>query len=191
MGVNHNIGNNIRIVRNEKGLSQEKLAQMCGFSNTTLSAYENSKKFPNLDTTATIARELDVSIERLYYGDESNAFIEVAPNYGRKVVNAIYFLWKSQVIGYYENYVSGGVEMAVLNDGMHHRQPVGLMLVLTRHADCVRRLIAYLNDFKKNESTYDNPQVYLEMLLSSVAKEIDKDYEEHIKKGDISIPEEF
>ena len=65
MGVNHNIGKNIRIVRNEKGLSQEKLAQMCGFSNTTLSAYENSKKFPNLDTTATIARELNVSIERL------------------------------------------------------------------------------------------------------------------------------
>ncbi len=182
MGLNRNIGKNIREVRLEKGLSQDKLAQMCGFSNTTLSAYENSKKFPNLDTTAVIAERLNVSIERLYYGDENNAFISAAPDYGRKIVNAIYFLWESGVIGYYENYVSGGVEMAVLNDGMQHRQPVGLMLQLTRHANSIRRLIAYLNDYKKNEMTYDNPDEYLEMLLSSVAKEINKDLEEHERK---------
>ncbi|MBQ1852185.1 MAG: helix-turn-helix transcriptional regulator, partial [Paludibacteraceae bacterium] len=30
------------------GYSQEKLANMCEISNSTLSAYENSKKIPNL-----------------------------------------------------------------------------------------------------------------------------------------------
>lgn len=177
MGNNQLIGKNIREVRLEKGYSQEKLANMCGFSNTVLSSYENSRKSPNLDTTAVIAEKLNVSIERLYYGDENNAFITATPDYGRKIVNAIYFLWQEDVIGYYENYVSGGVEMAVLNDRMQYREPVGLMLQLTKHANCIRRLIAYLNDYKKNEGTYDNPEEYLEMLLSSVAKEINKEVE--------------
>ena len=126
----------------------------------------------------------------MYYGDENNAFITAAPNYGRKIVNAIYFLWKSGVTGYYENYVSGGVEMAVLNDGMNHRQPVGLMLMLTKHANCVRRLIAYLNDYKKNEGTYDNPENYLEMLLSSVAKEINEDLKKHEHLNENKVFEE-
>ena len=38
------IGANIREVRLEKKLSQEKLANACGFANTMLSAYETGKK---------------------------------------------------------------------------------------------------------------------------------------------------
>ena len=34
------IGKNIKEVRQSRGLSQEVLSDMCGFSNTTLSAYE-------------------------------------------------------------------------------------------------------------------------------------------------------
>ena len=44
MNYDDNIGKNIREVRLEKKLSQEELARKCGFSNTTLSAYENSRK---------------------------------------------------------------------------------------------------------------------------------------------------
>ena len=69
------IGENIRDVRQEKKLSQDALAKKCGFSNTTLSSYENSRKIPSLSTIAKIAKNLDVSIERLYYGDDNNAFI--------------------------------------------------------------------------------------------------------------------
>ena len=50
------IGGNIREVRLQKRYSQEKLAGLCGISNTTLSAYENSKKIPNLTTVAKIAK---------------------------------------------------------------------------------------------------------------------------------------
>ena len=81
-----NIGSNIREVRLERKLSQEKLADMCDFSNTTLSAYENSRKIPNLTTIAKIAKQLNVSIERLYYGDENSAFINSEPNEGKKIV---------------------------------------------------------------------------------------------------------
>ena len=75
MNYDDNIGKNIREVRLEKGFSQEELARNCGFSNTTLSAYENRRKIPNLTTIAKIAKELDVTIERLYYGDENISFI--------------------------------------------------------------------------------------------------------------------
>lgn len=178
MGVNQLIGKHIREVRLEKGLTQEKLAQMCGFSNTTLSAYENANKFPNLDTTAVIAEKLNVSIERLYYGDENNAFISAAPNYGRKIVNAIYFLWEAHIIEYYENYMSGGIGMAVYNSGSE-REPVGLMLNIKSHAKSIRRLVNSLNEYSKNMDTYPEPEKYLEMLLASVATEINNEEEEY------------
>ena len=78
------IGKNIKAVRLERELSQETLANACGFSNTTLSAYENGRKLPNLITIAKIAKQLNVSIERLYYGDENSAFIISAPDEGKK-----------------------------------------------------------------------------------------------------------
>ena len=69
------IGINIREVRTGLGYSQDKLAKKCEMSSSTLSAYENSKKTPNLITIAKIAKALGVSIERLYYGDDSIAFV--------------------------------------------------------------------------------------------------------------------
>ena len=40
-----NIGPNIVQVRREKGISQVKLSNLSGISTSTLSAYENSKKY--------------------------------------------------------------------------------------------------------------------------------------------------
>ena len=98
METTGSIGRNIYLVRKEKALSQQTLASKCEISNTTLSLYENGKKTPNLYTIAKIARNLGVSIDRLYYGDENMMFINTAPNDGRKIVNAIYLLWEKRVI---------------------------------------------------------------------------------------------
>ena len=95
MDYTQSIRKNIREVRNEKGLSQQALAEKCGFSNTTLSSYENSKKIPGLVTIATIAQNLGVSIERLYYGDENNAFINSVSDDGRKIVNSVFCYGKN------------------------------------------------------------------------------------------------
>ena len=173
-----NIGKNIREVRNERGLSQEKLAERCNISNTTLSMYENSKKIPSLSTIAKIAKSLGVSIERLYYGDENSSFINSEPDLGKKIVNSIYFLWEAGIIEYYENYMSGGVGMAMYNIGCE-REPVGLMLNIMKYASSIRRLVYSLNEYKKNKDTYPEPEKYLEMLLASVATEINKDEEEY------------
>lgn len=162
-----NIGKNIREVRLERKLSQEKLADMCDFSNTTLSAYENSRKIPNLTTIAKIAKQLNVSIERLYYGDENSAFINSEPNEGKKIVNSIYFLWEFGVIWYFENYSYGfqyGID--------ENLRPRGVYLYLRKYDTPIKRFINSLNEFSSNKDTYPNPEQYLEMLKSSVATEI-------------------
>ena len=111
------IGKNIREVRLEHGLSQETLAEKCGFSNTTLSAYENSRKIPNLTTIAKIAKQLNVRIERLYYGDENISFVNTVPDEGRKIVNCVYVLWDLGVIHYFENFMSPGMSMGYPGEG--------------------------------------------------------------------------
>lgn len=164
------IGKNIRDIRLERGLSQEALADKCEFSNTTLSAYENSRKIPNLKTISRIAKQLNVSIERLYYGDENNSFINSEPDDGKKIVNSIYLLWSLGVINYYENYISG-ISLSKYNYE-DIENPRGCFLNITKHTTPIKRFIKSLNEFKHNKSTYPEPEKYLDILKSSIATEI-------------------
>lgn len=168
------IGENIREVRLEKKLSQETLADRCGFSNTTLSSYENGRRDPSLDTIAKIAHALGVTIDRLYYGDENEAFITSETDEGRKVVNAVYYLWEIDAMGYYENFSlrTSNSFYASGND-----QPRGMFLLLQKYSTPIKRLITSLDEFREKKETYSDPEQFLEYLLSSVANEIDKEIE--------------
>ena len=167
------IGGNIKEVRLGLGYSQEKLANMCEISNSTLSAYENSKKIPNLITIAKIAKALGVSIERLYYGDENISFVNTVPDEGRKIVNCVYVLWDLGVIHYFENFMSPGMPMGYPGEGERN----GFFLDIARHPMSIRRLINSLNEYRSRENTYAEPEKYLEILLSSVATEINHEIE--------------
>ena len=167
------IGGNIKEVRLGLGYSQEKLANMCEISNSTLSAYENSKKIPNLITIAKIAKALGVSIERLYYGDENISFVNSVPDEGRKIVNCVYVLWDLKVISYYENLMSHGIDAYSMGRDEKH----GIYLFIVKHAMSIRRLINSLNEYRDKKNTYPEPEKYLEMILSSVANEINKEIE--------------
>lgn len=167
------IGGNIKEVRLGLGYSQEKLANMCEMSNSTLSAYENSKKIPNLITIAKIAKALGVSIERLYYGDENIAFVNAVPDEGRKIVNCIYVLWSLGIVHYYENLMSSGMSMGYPEEPGRN----GFFLDIVRRPMSIRRLINSLNEYRSRENTYAEPEKYLEILLSSVATEINHEIE--------------
>ena len=169
------IGGNIKEVRLGLGYSQEKLANMCEISNSTLSAYENSKKIPNLITIAKIAKALGVSIERLYYGDENISFVNSVPDEGRKIVNCVYVLWDLGVIHYFENFMSPGMSMGYPGEGERN----GFFLDIARHPMSIRRLINSLNEYRCRENTYAEPEKYLEILLSSVATEINHEIEKN------------
>jgi len=164
------IGKNIKDVRLERGYSQEELSNKCGISNSTLSAYENSKKIPNLITIAKIARALEVNIERLYYGDENNSFINAVPDEGRKIVNCIYVLWDLGVIRYFENLYASN--MLMLETGDITR--AGFFLEIINHSMSIKRLISSLNEYQARKNTYADPEKYLEMLLDSYATEINQ-----------------
>ncbi len=55
------IGGRIRQARKEKGYSQEKLAELCGISDTYLGRLERGEKQPSLDTLVRLTECLGVS----------------------------------------------------------------------------------------------------------------------------------
>lgn len=103
------IGNRIREVREEKHLSQEKLAEKSGVKNTTISSYENHKRSIGLYNLGRIAKALGVTLDELYYGNEETAPIRKAgTDIGVKVTNCVFELYKESVIFGIQRDVMGG-----------------------------------------------------------------------------------
>lgn len=60
------IGDNVKKIRKEKGLTQDNLARKANIPYTTLTKLEsNVVKKPSVQTVAKIAKALDVSMEEL------------------------------------------------------------------------------------------------------------------------------
>ncbi len=62
---NNVFGQKLKELRLEKGLSQQKLGEMLGFCNQTVSFWETGSREPDLDTLVAIARFFDVDISEL------------------------------------------------------------------------------------------------------------------------------
>ena len=60
------VENKIRARRQERGLSQEELARLCGVSRQTINAIENNKYDPTLSLAFHLARELDTTVDELF-----------------------------------------------------------------------------------------------------------------------------
>jgi len=66
MSNNQNLANNIKKLRETKGLSQEKLARLADVANNTLIKMESGEnQNPTLDTLKKVAKALDVSVDDL------------------------------------------------------------------------------------------------------------------------------
>ena len=66
MPNNQNLANNIKRLREAKGLSQEKLARLADVANNTLIKMESGEnQNPTLDTLKKVAKALDVSVDNL------------------------------------------------------------------------------------------------------------------------------
>ena len=57
---------NIKKYRLEKGLTQEKLSELCNISVDYLSEIERGKKTPSLKRLIIIAEKLEIKIEKLF-----------------------------------------------------------------------------------------------------------------------------
>ncbi len=67
------IGERLRKVRQERGISQKKLGLMLGLSDKAVSAYESGRTFPPLGTLFRIAKELGCDITYFFTADQSEA----------------------------------------------------------------------------------------------------------------------
>jgi len=66
MSTSQNLSNNIRRLREAKGLSQEKLARLADVANNTLIKMESGEnKNPTLETLKKVAKALEISVDDL------------------------------------------------------------------------------------------------------------------------------
>ena len=66
MSMKNNVfGKRLKELRIEKGLSQQKLGEVFGFCNQTVSFWESGSREPDLDTLVRIAHYFDVTLEDL------------------------------------------------------------------------------------------------------------------------------
>lgn len=164
MAKNNIIGLNIRVARNNLGLTQRQLSEMAEISQTQLSDYENGNKTPNLFTFAKLSRALRKSMDDLYFGDASVSFITSAPDEGRLIANCVYQLWQHNVIS--RHHPSEDEERY---GSSFYKKPVA---DLQSYSSAVERLLIMLDDFQRREHTYKDPDLYLEQMLDSSAREI-------------------
>ncbi|MCT4587490.1 MAG: helix-turn-helix domain-containing protein [Carboxylicivirga sp.] len=61
------LGNAIKRIRKEKGLTQIFLAEACGITQTYLSQIEGNVKEPNISTVKKIANSLEIPLPVLFF----------------------------------------------------------------------------------------------------------------------------
>ncbi len=54
----------LRQLRNDKNLTQEQLAEVCGVDRVSIGVWENSEKLPRLDTFFKLSKGLDIAPEK-------------------------------------------------------------------------------------------------------------------------------
>ncbi|AAN52941.1 helix-turn-helix transcriptional regulator [Shewanella oneidensis] len=65
-----NLANNVRTFRLKNGISQEQLAEICGFHRTYIGSIERGERNTTLSTLEVLAKTLNVSIAQLLNDDE-------------------------------------------------------------------------------------------------------------------------
>ena len=66
--IEEKVGQKIKQIRNEKGLSQEKLALKAEIDRTYLAGVEQGKRNPSLKSLEKIVEALDISFQDLFEG---------------------------------------------------------------------------------------------------------------------------
>ena len=100
---NYLIGNRIREARENKNLTQEKLAERVNLSQNAISNIESGRACPSLKSIVAITSALDISIDNLLapeqtdekemYIHEINVKLYAMKEYELKYINKYFQLW--------------------------------------------------------------------------------------------------
>jgi putative transcriptional regulator len=63
----HRLGNRLKEIRNEQGLTQTDLAAMVGVSRKTINTVENLVFVPSTILALALARTLNTTVEKLFF----------------------------------------------------------------------------------------------------------------------------
>ena len=69
----NNIGKNIKKLRQEKGITQEQLAERLHVTRQAVSNWEIGKTQPDIETLTVLAEFFEVTVEELIYGKTTQA----------------------------------------------------------------------------------------------------------------------
>lgn len=75
---NIQLADNLRFLRTENGLTQDKLSAVLSISRQAYSNYENSKRTPDLDSLMRISKFYGVSLDQLVNHDLSNGMVQAS-----------------------------------------------------------------------------------------------------------------
>lgn len=75
-----NLGKKIIEIRKQNKLSQEEFAELFNVSRQTISSWENSKSYPDIDTLVKISNKFEISLDSLLKGD-----IELVKEFDKKI----------------------------------------------------------------------------------------------------------
>ena len=78
------IGKRIALLRKEKGLTQEELAQHMGISPQAVSKWENDQTCPDISALPKLARLFGVTVDELLEGREALPAVRILPPEERK-----------------------------------------------------------------------------------------------------------
>ena len=62
------LGNNIRVLRHQKGLSQEQLAELTGLHRTYIGGIERGERNVSLLNLIRLSKALDITVSRMVEG---------------------------------------------------------------------------------------------------------------------------
>jgi len=158
MSTAHAIGRNIRVVRSERGMTQHDVYEATGISTSQLSSYENGKQMIGLVTLAKIAVALDTSIDRLYFGTPSEAFLNEKEDFGETVVNCFKKLHELGVVSDVRHAMGTGADSAIVNKCGYE----------------LARLFSALREFSYRKDYYPDAEAFLEQLYKSASNEINE-----------------
>lgn len=85
MTITSEIGNRIRFYRKKKGLSQEKLAELCNFHPTYIGQIERGEKNATIESIYRITKGLGISMSQLLENIEMTE--ETEPNIPLEIYN--------------------------------------------------------------------------------------------------------
>lgn len=73
----NNIGKTIKKYREDRNITQDKLAEELNVTRQAVSNWENSKTQPDIDTIFKLSQLFNVSVEEIIYGERRNTVTNV------------------------------------------------------------------------------------------------------------------